>query len=647
MIPTVLITLLAFLVDVLLFAPHLAWGSYVVLAAFILIVISGVLTCAMRRTIVSRKARKKRIAENAEMSGENFYHRQNAPSEPVSSPPPLSQQPSAPMVNGAPGANNLPAFATFENKSSAGEDDRTPLNAYSRTGTGVSGSTTVRPSMELDGMERYGPGAARSNLPPLMGRGGLNNGLRNEDGTPLVSSGTLISADEAEYAQRRPSNESMGHRGRGRGGFPARGYGRGGPGGPGGRGGMPMGTMAAGAGAGMMAGEMMGRGRGPPPGYSNPYGQPPPGRQGPLPPGSYNAAYAGPGPYGRHQSPGPPSAPGYGRRQSPGPPSAPGYGRQPSPGPPSAPGAYNAAYGYGARQPTPPEGRFGRAESPPPLPIHHPPQQLEHEPAVIGQAIEMDEHTGSPANPPSPTFGIPMQMQPLRDSDSEVQGLVGLQRSREAEQLDSHISGAYSSQQEQVRPNSYSAIQANSNSYVPPRTAWEDGPARTATPPRTTGTPVADRRSPPKIHESSVPAPSKAQMSSDDYYEDVDPRFVDQAPRPNIPTVLMPGGQMGDPYVHDTQPRPLQTTPSYDSVQDGPSSENSNFTSISERGVNPQWQAEHRGYATGGVPNRGPPPQQQRDFLLVNNPDFELPAGRDGRGPGRGGRGGMPMGGMI
>ena len=186
------------------------------------------------------------------------------------------------------------------------------------------------------------------------------------------------------------------------------------------------------------------------------------------------------------------------------------------------------------------------------------------------------------------------------------------------------------------------------NRYVPPRAAWGDGVARAATPPRTTGTPVADRRSPPQVHETSVPAPSRARLSSDNYYEDVDPRFADQAPQSNIPTVLMPGGQKEDQYSPDSQPRhPLQTTASYDSVQDGPSSEASNFTSISERGINPQWQAEHSGYGMGGVPNRGPPPTQQRDFLLANNPDFELPNSRGGRGPGRGGRGGMPMGGMI
>ena len=79
LLPTLLVTLLAFLVDILLFVPHLQWGGWIVLASTILITASGVVTCAMRRTLVARKARKRRIAENAEMSGENFYARQAAP----------------------------------------------------------------------------------------------------------------------------------------------------------------------------------------------------------------------------------------------------------------------------------------------------------------------------------------------------------------------------------------------------------------------------------------------------------------------------------------------------------------------------------------------------------------------------------------
>ncbi|KAF1819124.1 pali-domain-containing protein, partial [Dissoconium aciculare CBS 342.82] len=72
-IPTLIVTLLAFLVDILLFVPHLNWGGWIELAATILIIGSTIVTCAMRRTVVSRKARKKRIEENADMNGSAYY----------------------------------------------------------------------------------------------------------------------------------------------------------------------------------------------------------------------------------------------------------------------------------------------------------------------------------------------------------------------------------------------------------------------------------------------------------------------------------------------------------------------------------------------------------------------------------------------
>ena len=477
-VPTLLITLLAFLVDILLFIPHLAWGGWIVLAATILILASGIVTCAMRRTLVSRKARKKRIAENAEMSGENFYARQAAP--PVmpmpraESPPPLPNQPA---MSGGLNDNTLPAFATFESKN-ATDDDRIPLNTRTPSNkTLPSMPSSAGQAYSDDGFNRYG-GPSRGGPNGMRGgRGGRYNGPRDEYGNPLPPSnafGPMPPAgrrrDMSEPPMRRQySDETMNSqssRGRGRGGYGPRGYGRGGPYGPGrggygpgrggygpgnGRGGIPMGAMAAGAGAGMLA-DGYGRGQGPPPGYAN--GYPPEGRPGQYDglggPAGYGRSPSAPG-YGRRPSPGPPSAPGGYGRQSPGPPSAPGgYGRQ-SPGPPSAPGAYRGGPppgGYG-RGPSPPQqaipGGYGedpvpggdyayarqeaplsqqpiqpyRKEPSPPLPLQHPDNG-----EIIGQAIEMDARTGS-AGLVSPQFP---RTQQLRDSDSDVQGLVGLQK---------------------------------------------------------------------------------------------------------------------------------------------------------------------------------------------------------------------------
>lgn len=76
-----------------------------------------------------------------------------------------------------------------------------------------------------------------------------------------------------------------------------------------------------------------------------------------------------------------------------------------------------------------------RSESPPPpLPIQHPSI------GPIGQAVEMDAYTGSPAR--SPTFNQPMQ---LRDSDSEVAGMVGLQQAQRHRDSPMSLTSVYSS----------------------------------------------------------------------------------------------------------------------------------------------------------------------------------------------------------
>lgn len=138
--------------------------------------------------------------------------------------------------------------------------------------------------------------------------------------------------------------------------------------------------------------------------------------------------------------------------------------------------------------------------------------------------------------------------------------------------------------------------------------------------------------------------------SGDDYYEDVDPRFAEPAAAPaaEVPSVLSPG------YPSNSTLRPIQTTnvrgldgsSSYEDLQSGArspaESDRSNFTSVSQRSVNPRWNG---GPGYGPMPTRRAVPQQN-DILFNSNPDFQLPGGRGGRG-GRGGgmRGGMP--GMV
>lgn len=377
----------------------MSWGGWIVLAATIIILLDGILVCAMRRTLVSRKARKRRIAENAEMNGDNFYARQQLPK--ADSPPPIGTASGAPMVNGAPGANSLPAFATYD-ASRKSEEDRIPLNQQ------VSPSDRGLPSRgDSDGSERYGSSAVGSAT-----RG--YNGPRDEYGNPLPPGSAYPGPRQPPDPRMRDQyggNPRMGPPGgrggpmgpmrggmmppRGRGGYPPirGGYGRGGPYGPygpagpargpppqnfnapggynqgyggqgyggnGGRGVAIMGGAAAGAAAGLMAGGM-GRGpqRGPPPGYN-------PSQSGmqPPPPGGYGAASSDNTIYT----------------------------------------PYNAAQSSSSGGPQ----RQGSGDSAGP----------------VGQAVELDESNGQLSPGLDANYN-------LRDSDADVQGMIGLQQNRQ------------------------------------------------------------------------------------------------------------------------------------------------------------------------------------------------------------------------
>ncbi|CAG8275009.1 unnamed protein product [Penicillium salamii] len=291
LLPTLLVTLLAFLVDILLFVPHLGWGGWIVLAATILLVSCGVVTCAMRRTLVSRKARKRRIAENAEMSGENYYNRQNGNA--AAAPAPAPAEPKEPFVSNSLTSDSGPTFATFQTDRRDSDDDRTPLN-----------SRTPMSDIPLPPDRRGTPYRAQQdelgNIPPQgaspYGGGSMSRNPSDPRLRPQYSDGSMGS---------RRGGAPPGFNGRGRGGYPPRG-GRGGP--------------------------YMGPPRGPSPGARGGYVGPMPGRgRGGMAPGRGPPAGYGPGAahgfdaYGRPASPPQDDPYGYG-------PSA-GPMRQPSPGP--------------------------------------------------------------------------------------------------------------------------------------------------------------------------------------------------------------------------------------------------------------------------------------------------------------------------
>lgn len=372
-VPTLLVTLLAFLVDILLFVPHMAWGGWIVLAATILIIASSVVTCAMRRTLVSRKARKKRIAENAEMSGQNYYENmavQRAANNTV--PPPEAQLPRAdspPPMSGTTMGEKSTQFATFDisrqdngPKSRDGDamgsptDDRAPLNPTASMRSGSTG----RGGQYMNGdMPPPMPMAGR---PSMDSQGRPRRPSRDDYGNPLPSPGLRHQGSGGSLG----SQGSYGSRGRGRGGF----------------------------------------------------GAPPRGSYGPR--GGYGPPRGGYGPRGGFRGgPPPPGWNGRGRGGY-GPPPAGGMRGAPRPPPP---GYANDPY-YAGPPPGPRSGASPTMERGPDPYVPGPEMP-------IGMAIEMDERTGSPPvmSPPhqtgqmNPSFG-------LRDSDADVNGMVGLQQDR-------------------------------------------------------------------------------------------------------------------------------------------------------------------------------------------------------------------------
>ena len=195
--------------------------------------------------------------------------------------------------------------------------------------------------------------------------------------------------------------------------------------------------------------------------------------------------------------------------------------------------------------------------------------------------------------------------------------------------------------------------------YVPPRAAWRGNPSSrgldqpnnsTLTnniPPIPVNDPVElpvqnTLRKPPSNTHPSEPLVHTRNHSSDQYYEDVDPRFAQPSPpepildtrnatqatqsNTTVPSTLMPGLIASTQPIVEHSGEIVDPMSSYEDIPDGqrsPASDHSNMTSISQRGINPNWQPGEQQGRLGVPPRR--PVQQQRDMLLDSNPDFGLP----------------------
>jgi hypothetical protein len=195
---------------------------------------------------------------------------------------------------------------------------------------------------------------------------------------------------------------------------------------------------------------------------------------------------------------------------------------------------------------------------------------------------------------------------------------------------------------------------------VPPRQGWGDQGQTGRSSPLRSGSRAQGAISP---HSPT----HRRQSSGDHYYDDVEPRFTEPVnptselqviPPAHMPPALTPSyvapltnpntsTVQRDPahYLHPSTSNPalnLEHKNSYEDIQEGSrspaESERSNFTSVSQRGVNPRWNPA-MGPGGFGTPMKNrrpvPPPSQRNEILLNSNPDFELPGAGPGRGPSR------------
>jgi uncharacterized membrane protein len=370
---TFLVCVAAFVIDVLLFIPHLAWGTYIVIAATALVFFSLLVSCAMRRTLISRKDQRRRIAENAEMNGQAYFNREEQ--EPKSTFV-MSTQPTVPtVVSGGSGTQDtLPAFATYETqRDDQVSDEHIPLTQRTTSERSNNGMQTAADMAAVPGSDFGGPynGPQRSQSTDPYGNY-PNNAYGAAAGQPYdrMNRGPTRQATD-------PSNGPPG-----RGGYGPRG-GRGGGGyGPQSRGGYY--NMTGGGGT-----------RSPPPmNYSNDNVS------------QYNRL--------------PQQQLGFVDERGP-------YaGAQPAQSDPSvnysAPTRSASASDNSSSNkfmPYRPDLELPRAESPPPLP-----EPTDSAVSSSGQAIEMD---ATPAAASSNSGG---QYGNIRDSDTDVAGMVNLQQGK-------------------------------------------------------------------------------------------------------------------------------------------------------------------------------------------------------------------------
>jgi hypothetical protein len=177
---------------------------------------------------------------------------------------------------------------------------------------------------------------------------------------------------------------------------------------------------------------------------------------------------------------------------------------------------------------------------------------------------------------------------------------------------------------------------------VPPRSNWNNAPQAPVAGYDPAPVELGTDASHVGGYSSQPRRPRVNSGGSDVYFEDVDPRFANE-PQPTLPNIppehevqkhstappplLMPG----HPDPNQYRPESYGEIPQTNSYEDLPGarspaeSETSNFTSVSQRGVNPNWRPGNGGEFNSLPPRRRDNASMRHDVLLQGNPDFELP----------------------
>ena len=147
---------------------------------------------------------------------------------------------------------------------------------------------------------------------------------------------------------------------------------------------------------------------------------------------------------------------------------------------------------------------------------------------------------------------------------------------------------------------------------------------------------------------SNPTATGHNRKASDNYYEDVDPRFANepvipqssqtQAQKPlydrPVPPTLLPGvSSHGNQPVIRHNGQDIDGQDDYEEIPDGqrsPASDHSNMTSISQRGVNPNWRpgtvVDSQGRLEPSHHDHHRRPVQEQSAVIMNaDEDFETP----------------------